>query len=91
MIEYTFTHVDIQKPDKGIQNLNDLANDGWRAVAWVPRDLKMCVFLERREVTVTDEEAKRCQGIKADGTPCGGWAIKNSSFCVSHQDQDVNG
>ena len=27
---------------------------------------------------------ERCQFVKEDGTPCGGYAVTNSSFCFTH-------
>lgn len=90
MINYKFTKISLDRPEKGLRVLNELADSGYRAVAWVPKDAKVLVFLERREVTVTSEDEKRCQGLKADGTPCGGWAIKDSAYCISHQDQDID-
>ena len=87
MINYKITKIRLDRPEKGLQVLNELAESGYRAVAWIPKDAKVLVFLESREA---DDEDKHCLGIKADGKPCGGWAIKDSEYCISHQSQDIN-
>lgn len=84
MIDYKVTKISLDRPEKGLQVLNELADSGYRAVAWIPKDAKVLVFLERREA---EDEDKHCIGFKADGKACGGWANKGSKYCVAHKDQ----